>query len=197
MRGRLYRIIAVSLIAFGVLVNFLPVTSYYFGTYVHIPYKGNIRNGSTLDYYISVGPFGNNTTPNVVQLGVAVNLTYLGNDRYQANYDVYKWIIPPGGVGGLNVKRLPKLPFFGPNGVLKIESGHKIVTSNDTLVRTLLPERLPANCPHTPVHTFVSRFYGFPKVFICLSATQFHLKTGRAGLNTALALPFPSTWGSS
>lgn len=49
MRGRIYKIIAVSLIVFDVIVNFFPVASYYFGTYVHIQYKGNILNGSTLD----------------------------------------------------------------------------------------------------------------------------------------------------
>jgi hypothetical protein len=166
MKGSFYRVIASVLIIFGVAVNFLPAASYYFGTYVHVPHRGSIVVGSTLDFYTFVGTFYNNKTGQSFDVGLALNITYLGDERYGVNYTVYK-LLPSGEGDGLNPKLLPRFPFWAAGGVFRMGSGHGAVNSKSTLIRVLMPVKpLPEWHVNGTVHTFPNKFYGFPKVII-------------------------------
>ncbi len=165
MRVSSYRKIAVLMIFFGLLINFVPVTSYYLGSYVHITYKGPIRNGSTLEYLFFMGSFHDNTTNRTFNIGVIANITYLGENKYRLDYEGYKLT---GQKGGAYPKLLPKFPFRASGKITKVYEGHKVVNASSKLIRFLMPQKpLPGCLANTTFHTFPNKFYGYPKVFGC------------------------------
>ncbi|ASJ03027.1 hypothetical protein A3L09_07035 [Thermococcus profundus] len=166
MRGRAYKTVALLLIIFGILVNFVPAASYYFGTYSHVPHKGVITNGSSLDYYMLIGPFPDNKSGQLFNLGLVINPTYRGNDEYEVGYDVYNL---SGRKGGLNPNLLPKFPFYASGGVHEVGEYHKAVQANDDLIEHLIsPKPLPGCWLNDTFNTFPSKFYGMPRAFMCV-----------------------------
>ncbi|MDV3104824.1 hypothetical protein [Thermococcus waiotapuensis] len=155
------------MIIFGILINFVPVTSYYLGSYIHIPYKDSIRNGSTLEYLFFMGPFHENTTNSTFNIGVITNITYIGEDKYQLDYEGYKLT---GKKTGAYPKLLPEFPFRASGGIVKAYEGHKVVNASNELIQFLMPQKpLPGCLANASIHTFPNKFYGYPEVFMCPS----------------------------
>ncbi|AJC72816.1 hypothetical protein X802_09205 [Thermococcus guaymasensis DSM 11113] len=169
MKKDVYQMVAIAMISFGLLVNFVPAASYYLNTYIHVPYKGNIIKNSTFSYYAFVGSFRDNKSMEDYDLGMIINITYLGNSRYQVKYALYK-LLPDGGKDGINLDILPKFPFYATGGVVSISKGQRTLTSEDRLIKLLFPSNPPYGCLlNNTTHTYPNRFYGFPKVIICTS----------------------------
>ncbi len=156
--------LAILLIVFGILVNFIPVASYYLGTYVHVTSRGALRKGSTFEFCSGVGTFYDKKTKEPFALGFVLNLTYDGPKDYVVTYNVYKL---KGSRWKVNPNTRPDSRFYGSDGVEFIEHGKKILSSNDGLVHLVFSGLVSSSCNLSTFHTFPNRFYGFPRVFEC------------------------------
>ncbi|NJF25881.1 hypothetical protein [Thermococcus sp. Bubb.Bath] len=176
MKGRAYTTVALLLIIFGILVNFVPVGMYYFGTYSHVPYKGAIVNGSTLEYLVMVSnPFYNLTNDrrnNIhYDLGLDVNITYLGNGKYSINYTTYKlaYKMEKGSKVKVDPNLMPKFPFYASGGVYRASTGHKVINASDDLIKHLISPSPPPGCwLNDTFNTMPNKFYGMPRTFMCV-----------------------------
>ncbi|WP_297436563.1 hypothetical protein [Thermococcus sp.] len=88
----------------------------------------------------------------------------MGGDRYKIKYTIYKLL---GEKGGLNPELLPKFPFYSTGGISKVVDGQKTFTSQDDLIKLLLPSKPSNGCFLNNTHTFPNKFYGFPRVLYC------------------------------
>ena len=155
--------LAVLIVAFGILVNFIPVASYYLGTYIHVPFRGVLKEGSTFEYSSAIGTF-HDKGGEPFALGLVLNLTYEGQKGYAVTYNIYKL---RGGQWKVDPNARPDTRFYASGGVNLIVHGEKNVSPNDRLVDIVLPNSVPGLCNRTTFHTFPNHFYGFPRVFEC------------------------------
>jgi len=81
---RILGLIAIGLIILGVLINFVPMLSYFFKTYLPATYKGTFTEGAWLMYY------GEINTYSVNLFAFKLNVTKLGYDSYFVNLELYK-----------------------------------------------------------------------------------------------------------
>lgn len=114
-RGRVLRVstyLVIAFIFFGLIINAIPMLSFYFGTYIQDSVHNPTVNGSELQYY---GFYGAGQGPNnrTYGYGFEVSITGLGNDRYHVVETVYNVSNRIGRPVGLNIKAVQTTPFFG------------------------------------------------------------------------------------
>ncbi|OWP56372.1 MAG: hypothetical protein B2I17_06100 [Thermoplasmatales archaeon B_DKE] len=133
-------------ILFGIVINTIPMFSFYFGTYTHDTVHSPTASGAELNYY---GIYGFEAEPNLTGYGYGfkVSVDGLGNDQYHVAITVYNI---SGTHVGLNEKNLQKAPFIGST-ITKIYSSNVNISYQDD---PFLQFILPANT--TPVSSYMT-----------------------------------------
>ncbi len=109
-RGRTLRLstlLVVVMILMGTLINFIPVATFYFGSYLAEPYQNTFSDGSSLVYYGTYGVFIN-STGQPYSYGFKEVITSEGGSHYSMGTNVYKLT---GTSIDFNINNLPASPF--------------------------------------------------------------------------------------
>jgi len=112
---------------FGLILNLIPVSSFYFGSYIHEPMLNPTSNNSELNFY---GFYGASPGPNLTGYGYGFEMSIrsMGDGNYFLSETVYN---VSGRTVGLNIRELPKTPFIG-NSVKKIFNSSVYVNYKDS-----------------------------------------------------------------
>ena len=113
-RGKFQRVstyLVVVFVLFGLVINVIPMFSFYFGSYIQDTVHNPSANGSELRYY---GFYGGAPGPNLTDYayGFEISITGLGNSVYHVDETVYNVSNSVGKPIGLNIKDI-KTPFIG------------------------------------------------------------------------------------
>ena len=111
-RGKFQRVstyLVVVFVLFGLVINVIPMFSFYFGSYIQDTVHNPSANGSELRYY---GFYGGAPGPNLTEYayGFEVFITGNGNDRYHVVETVYN---VSGKEIGLDINAAQTTPFIG------------------------------------------------------------------------------------
>jgi len=155
---------SVILVTLGILLILLPLSSYYFGSYIHFKFKGEIKQGSEFRYGVIVGQFWDNSSHKEFLIGVVLDIHRTTGNTYNINYTIYRLL----GNGRINVHS--SIPFSAQKISLE-KTGNQTVIGRNALIDQLFPENLPNNVK--TIHTFPSDFYGYPKVYITNSGSEY------------------------
>ncbi|MHB1493242.1 MAG: hypothetical protein ACYCSG_05065 [Thermoplasmataceae archaeon] len=87
---RFARILATILIVFGIIINFVPMGSYYFTTYNNSLYKGTIVTGSCWNYNGTFGTFAlNESKGTTFYYGIDLTVTKSTNNNYEISEKIF------------------------------------------------------------------------------------------------------------
>ncbi len=161
---RTAKVMSAILITLGVLLILLPLSSYYFGSYVHFKFKGEIKPGSELRYGVTVGQFWDNSSHKEFLIGAVLDIRRTTGNGYRINYSIYRLL----GNGRINVHS--SIPFSAQKISLE-KTGDQTVSGKNALIEQLFPEELPDKVKTE--HTFPSDFYGYPKVYVTNSGSEY------------------------
>ncbi|MHB8560138.1 MAG: hypothetical protein ACYDAP_03095 [Thermoplasmataceae archaeon] len=126
-RIRISTYFVVMFLFFGLILNLIPMFSFYVGSYVHEPMINPTSNNSKLNFY---GFYGASPGPNLTGYGYGFEMSILsmGGGNYSLSETIYN---VSGRTVGLNIRELPKTPFIG-NSVKKIFSSSVDVSYKDS-----------------------------------------------------------------
>ncbi|MCW6170824.1 MAG: hypothetical protein LVQ96_06595 [Thermoplasmatales archaeon] len=163
-------VVILALVIIGVAVNFIPASTYTFGTYIHKEYKDSFSSGISLEYY---GIFGTVVKKNytMYDLGVTVNITKMKTEYYHVDSKLYKVYPSPTGTG-FNAKLLPAPPFYGSSVVEISNYSGNFTRSEYSLINMLFPNGntvsdriLNFTISHSAENMNPSGYLGFPDYY--------------------------------
>jgi len=179
MRIKGWVIGVIALLLFGILLNIIPMGTYYFSEpYQHAKYKGVLEDGSLINYYAFFGRFVNNNTS--ASLGMKITVEIIGDGQYNVSYTAYKLI----GNEGMDMRRLPQNPFYADH-MEEIGNGWVKVNSTDPFISVIFPKGNKVNILNhtipingTGFHTFINKINGYPLVYSDLYEYGYYIKFG-------------------
>lgn len=132
-------VLILALVVVGVTINFIPVSTYTFGTYIHKEHRDSFSSGISLEYY---GFFGAVVEKNgtLYFFGVTINITKMNAEYYQVNSKLYKVYPSTTGEEGFNAKLLPAPPFYGSAVVQIANYSGNFTSSEYSLINLLFPK---------------------------------------------------------
>ena len=147
-RGKFQRIstyLVVVFVLFGLVINVIPMFSFYFGSYIQDTVHNPSANGSELQYY---GFYGAAPGPNLTDYayGFEISITGLGNDRYHVVETVYN---VSGIKVGLDIQAVQTTPFIG-NTTEVYSSSSNLSYQDSPLLQLVLPKNT------TPVTNYLT-----------------------------------------
>ncbi|NJF25878.1 hypothetical protein [Thermococcus sp. Bubb.Bath] len=176
-------IAGVILIFLGILLVFLPLASYYLESYKSAEFRDKIVPGSEFQYFGIVGQFPAESG-DMLSFGFEINVTYLGPNKYNVSYAVYKLY----GDGGLDITRYPKFPLYAR--LIKKASEGNLVTSKVGLISKLMPEELNSEDIVNVTHSYPNKFYGYPRIYFMKSGDEYmKYKNSYVAISTSFQSP--------
>lgn len=163
---RISTLLVVVMVLTGALINFIPVTTFYFGSYITEPYQNTFSDGSSLTYYGTCGLFIN-STGQPYSYGFKATITDKGRGQYSMETIVYKLV---GTSIGFNINNLPSLP-FSASQILEVYNHTDVVNQDSNpFLSLLLPNGTGVKTPlfsasissNNISHLVVRPFLGYP-----------------------------------
>jgi hypothetical protein len=134
---RKFTALIIALLMIGILINFIPVSTYVFNTYPHEKYHDSFQHGISLEYY---GVFGSFSAKNGTSYyyGVTINITKMGSEHYEVGANLYQIYPTSQSEFIFNGNKLPGIPFLGY--VKQIDHyGGNLTGSEYALINLLFP----------------------------------------------------------
>lgn len=140
-RGKFQRVstyLVIVFIFFGLVINAIPMFSFYFGSYIQDTVHNPSANGSELQYY---GFYGSAPGPNLTEYayGFEFFITGLGNSVYHVDETVYNVSNSVGKPIGLNIKDI-KTPFIGSMTTKVYSSSSNMSYQDSPFLQLVLPK---------------------------------------------------------
>ncbi len=110
----------------GILINLIPVSTYFFGTEIHEKYNNDFSDGLSLDYSGIFNLMGTNSSSNLY--GFIINLTKINGNDYSVQSKLY--ILTGEVIYSGNL--LPSFPFQASR-VIEIANYSGVLNINDSL----------------------------------------------------------------
>ncbi len=173
------------LMVLAVIMLFLPVSAYYIEHYRNSEFKGVLTPGSQLRYYGVVGQFPDDSGK-TVSIGLAVNVTYIQRGEYNISYSVYKLF----GNGGVNIERLPKLPFYAES-IKKVKDGWYL-SGEKGVVTSIVRHSIGRKVIFRRGHVSPSPAYGYPIVYFTIYGNEYVQYNGTY-VAVSVSVPHPCT----
>ena len=192
--------LVILLVSLGIIMSILPVSMYFFESYLPAPHHGNLVNESSITYYSTSPIFSNSSSGNTYSYGYIFNVSFNGNSH---QIKATKFIICSG-IGhpiGIDRNNYATNAFIGQS-ITEVSSS---ILTPDTPLYNILNETLfpNSNCVNTTYWSYnivnkslegpTSNYWGNPYLYFAGVPSICYMEFGHSKVLGALSVSMNSS----
>ncbi len=163
------KVLAVVLVSVGLIINVVPVATFYFGTYDHFSHQNSMSAGSDFTYYGTYGAWLSGRNNTSYAYGFEVQLIYDGGNNFHLLSTVY---CLTGQSISMSIFRLPGDPFYAStqhevftNEVAANVSSNMFLSMVISSGGSIDTQVLKFSIKTSGFHTFAYPYVGYPTYY--------------------------------